>query len=63
MNRRDATDLISAAWSEEATLVVIPVTRLHEDFFRLRTGLAGEIVSRFVGYRLRLAIVGDGRST
>jgi hypothetical protein len=58
-NSRDATDLISAAWSQKATLVVIPVDRLGDDFFRLRTGIAGEIVQKFVAYQLRLAIVGD----
>lgn len=57
--RREATDLISVAWSEKATLVIIPVARLGDDFFRLKTGIAGEIVSRFVTCRLRLAIVGD----
>ena len=59
LTRREATDLISVAWSEKATLVVIPVARLADDFFRLKTGIAGEIVSRFVTCRLRLAIVGD----
>ncbi len=39
--------------------MVIPVARFHDDFFRLKTGIAGEIVSRFVACRLRLAIVGD----
>lgn len=58
-NDRDATELISAAWEHRATLVVIPVARLSEDFFRLKTGVAGEILQKFVQYRLRVAIVGD----
>jgi hypothetical protein len=58
-NRRDAADLISAAWSQQAKLAVIPVERLGDDFFRLKTGIAGEILQRFVTYQLRLAIVGD----
>ncbi|WP_027346126.1 DUF4180 domain-containing protein [Hamadaea tsunoensis] len=54
-----ATDLIGDAFGAEAELVVIPVERLTEDFFTLRTRLAGEIAQKFVNYRLRLAIVGD----
>jgi hypothetical protein len=55
---QDALDLIGAAFSG-AELVAIPVSRLDERFFTLRTGLAGEIMQKFVNYRLRLAIVGD----
>lgn len=32
---------------------------LSDDFFRLKSGLAGEIVQKFVTYGLRLAVVGD----
>ncbi len=56
---RDATDLIAAARSENAAMVAIPVARLHADFFRLKTGVAGEFVQKFVTYGVRLAIVGD----
>jgi len=55
---QDALDLIGAAFSG-ADLVAIPARRLDERFFALRTGLAGEIMQKFVNYRLRLAIVGD----
>ena len=58
-NSRDAVDLISAAWNQKATLMVIPAGRLGDDFFRLKTGVAGEIMQKFVTYGLRLAIVGD----
>ena len=54
---RDATDLISEAAG--ADMIVIPVERLDDDFFRLRTGVAGEMVQKFVTYRKRVAIVGD----
>ncbi len=48
-----------AAWHHEAAMVAIPVKRLSDDFFRLSTRLAGEVVQKFANYRLRLAIVGD----
>ena len=55
----DVSDFISAAWEHEATLVTIPVERLADDFFRLRTGLAGEAIQKLVNYRIGLAVVGD----
>jgi len=56
---RDAADLVSAAWHHQAKVVAAPVDRLGDDFFRLETGIAGEIMQKFVNYRLHLAIVGD----
>lgn len=56
---RDVVDLIAAALQHGADLVLVPAGRLTDEFFTLRTGLAGEIVQKFVNYRLRLAIVGD----
>jgi len=58
-NDRDALELITAAWENRANFLVIPVERLGEDFFRLRTRIAGEILQKFVTYKLRVAIVGD----
>ena len=55
----DVSDYISAAWEHQAALVAIPFERLAEDFFRLRTRLAGEAIQKFVNYRVRVAIVGD----
>lgn len=55
----DANTFISAAWHHEAEMVAIPTERLSEDFFRLSTRLAGEVIQKFANYRLRLAIVGD----
>jgi hypothetical protein len=58
-NDRDAVQLITAVWENRASLLVIPVECLDEDFFRLSTRIAGEIIQRFVTYRVRVAIVGD----
>ena len=58
-NNRGLNDLISMAWEHRARLLVVPVVRLGNDFFRLKTGIAGEIVEKFVNYGLQLAIVGD----
>lgn len=56
---RDVVDLIGAALEHNADLVLVPAERLTDDFFTLRTRLAGEFAQKFVNYRLRLAILGD----
>jgi hypothetical protein len=55
---QDALDVIGAAYAG-AEVVVLPVGRLDPSFFELRTGVAGEIMQKFVNYRVRLAIEGD----
>ncbi|MDZ5443682.1 DUF4180 domain-containing protein [Micromonospora sp. 4G57] len=54
----DALDLIGAAFLG-AEVVAVPASRLDPDFFALDTRFAGEIMQKFVNYRLRLAVVGD----
>ncbi|GGJ78956.1 hypothetical protein GCM10010123_06090 [Pilimelia anulata] len=54
----DAVDLIGASF-DRADVIAVPVERLHPDFFALRTGVAGDIVQKFVNYRKQLAVVGD----
>lgn len=56
---REALDVIGQALHQEAELVAIPSKRFDDAFFTLGTRIAGEIIQKFVNYRLRLAIVGD----
>jgi uncharacterized protein DUF4180 len=55
---QDALDVIGSAFGR-ADVVAIPAGRLDDRFFQLRSGLAGEIMQKFVNYRIRLAVVGD----
>ena len=55
---QDGLDLIGAAFSQ-AEVVAVPAARFDDAFFSLRTGLAGEIMQKFVNYHVRLVIVGD----
>jgi hypothetical protein len=55
----DAVELVGKSFEDRATLIVIPVECLDDEFFQLKTRIAGEIVQKFVQYRRRLAIVGD----
>ena len=43
-SERDAPELIGEAMSSGAELILVPVERLAEDFFHLKTGLAGQIM-------------------
>ena len=55
----DINDFISAGWDAQADRLVIPVSRLSPDFFRLSTGLAGAVLQKCTNYNFRVAIVGD----
>ena len=59
LSGRDAVDLMSAAAEQRAEWIVIPVDRLGDDFFDLRTRVAGEIVQKFAMYGRRVVILGD----
>lgn len=56
-----ALDLIATASYDidGVRALVIDKSNLPEDFFMLRTRLAGEILQKFINYQMKLAIVGD----
>ncbi len=57
---QSALDLIATVYYETGcTAMVLPKAALSEDFFRLATGLAGEVLQKFTNYHMRLAVVGD----
>ena len=51
--------LMSAQYDVGSKDIVIPKQLVAEDFFVLSTGLAGEILQKYVNYGGRLAIYGD----
>jgi hypothetical protein len=59
VTRAEFNDLIASAWSQKASLVAIPLARLDPGFLDLRSGIAGEVMQKFVTYHLRLALIGD----
>ena len=58
-SEQDALDLIGEAMAQGSELILVPVERLHEDFFQLKTRLAGTIIQKFVTYRRHIVILGD----
>ncbi|MBB6733605.1 DUF4180 domain-containing protein [Cohnella zeiphila] len=55
-----ALDLMATVWHQSGSnRMVLDKSAIHEDFFELRSGLAGEIIQKFINYRMKVAIVGD----
>ncbi|MDR0596657.1 MAG: DUF4180 domain-containing protein [Clostridiales Family XIII bacterium] len=57
---QSALDLIASVGHECGVhKIALNKAAVSEDFFKLSTGIAGEVVQKFVNYGYRLAIVGD----
>ncbi len=57
---QSALDLImNVNYHDGCNAVVINKENITEDFFELRTGIAGDVLQKFSTYMMRLAIVGD----
>jgi hypothetical protein len=56
---QDALDLMADCDYLGARRIIINKENLLPEFFDLKTGLAGEILQKFVNYQIQLAIVGD----
>ncbi len=57
---QSALDLIATVWYEtECHRMVVSQEAINEDFFRLSSGLAGEVLQKCINYHMKLAIVGD----
>lgn len=58
-NTQDALDMMADADYNGARKIIIHEKNINPDFFKLTTGLAGEILQKFVNYKVQLALVGD----
>ena len=56
---QDALDLIGETYGQEIDLIAVPLSRLHPDFLKLRSGIAGGFLQKMQNYGQRIAIVGD----
>jgi len=52
--RDDVSDAVGASLGRG---LILTESELGPDFFDLRTGLAGELIQKFVNYRVRVAII------
>lgn len=57
---QSALDLMATVkYEAECSRIIIDKTSVTEDFFKLSTGLAGEILQKYINYQVKLAIIGD----
>ncbi len=57
---QSALDLMATVKYETGCdCIAVPKSAVAEGFFVLSTGIAGEILQKFVNYRVKLAIIGD----
>jgi PadR family transcriptional regulator AphA len=54
---QDALDLIAVCTENDTNLLVLHVTALSEDFFKLRTGVAGNMLQKFINYHVKTAVL------
>jgi len=51
--------LATTIYETGCNCIVLNKAAITEDFFKLSTRLAGEVLQKFINYRIKLAIVGD----
>jgi len=56
---QDAVDLLGDMYYNNCNAIVLKEIHLHPDFFRLHTGLAGDILQKISNYQFKLAVTGD----
>lgn len=56
-SEQDSLDIISSCWEADVYNVLLHEEILSDDFFNLRTKLAGMILQKFINYRIKMVIV------
>ena len=54
---QDAHELLTLCMEHQAQGILAPANLFHDDFFRLKTGLAGAILQKLANHQVRLALV------
>ena len=54
---RDALELISICMENNTGLLIIHEEALSENFFNLRTGLAGAVLQKFMNYQIKVVAI------
>jgi len=51
--------MVTVQYQTDCAHIALPKTAVAEPFFKLSSGLAGEVLQKFVNYGVKLAIYGD----
>jgi hypothetical protein len=58
-NPEEWLDMLAEAGYNNSIGLIVHKNSINDEFFDLKTGLAGEILQKFSNYRMKLAIIGD----
>ncbi len=58
-NEQDALGMIEELFAFGAMKLILHQKNIAQEFFDLKTGLAGEVLQKFTNYHIQVAIVGD----
>ncbi|MFL0266995.1 DUF4180 domain-containing protein [Candidatus Clostridium radicumherbarum] len=56
---QDVLDLIGICIGNDVYALVLYIDAFSEDFFNLKTGLAGMILQKFINYHIKVAVILD----
>lgn len=56
-SEQDVLDYISICMENELYTLMIDANVFSEDFFNLKTGLAGMVLQKFINYQIKVAII------
>lgn len=60
MDSQSALDfMMTVKYETGCSKIVLNKKNTNEEFFRLSSGLAGEVLQKFINYHTKLAIIGD----
>lgn len=51
--------MVTARYETKCDRIIVDKSAVTEDFFKLSTCLAGEVLQKYINYSVKLAIVGD----
>ena len=57
LTEHDALDLITACFENNIHLLMLHAEALPDDFFKLKTGLAGQVLQKFINYQVKVAVI------
>ena len=56
-SERDALDLVALGMEHQTGLLMLHSAALSDDFFQLRTGVAGAMLQKFINYQMKTAVI------
>ena len=57
MSQNELIDLIPVCWELGTNRIMLDSEAISEEFFRLRTGFAGEVLQKYINYGMIVAVL------